>query len=521
MKKRLCALLLTGAMICGLTACKGGPSPAAEPDTPQALEPDVVVIGAGGAGMTAAVTAARAGKRVVLFEKTAAAGGNTLRSAEGMNAAGTEYQNDNGWSEGPSLEKTLSSAAKGSPTLKGLGEVAQKEYDRWKSAGAKGHFDSVGAFALDTMVSGGGLGDLQLVTVLAQNSADAMDWLESIGATLPSVGTLGGSVKRIHRPVSAERKAIALGPYLAAALEQACIDNGVEMIFNSPVTEILTEDGRVVGVRTGEGDVVSARAVILATGGFGGNGEMVAEWDPELKGLGSAGAPGCTGDGIKLAQALGADTVDMEHIQVYPTVERDSAAPISQELLREGAILVNGEGLRFCNETGDPEELTAVILEQDGGWAWLVFDGRVAKASHLFEIYQAGGYPVEAKTPAQLARALELPEEDFTDTLTRWNAAVTGYWDGAFDRSDFTYPLDAAPYYAIPVTPGVYHTMGGVKINSGAEVLDLGGQAIPGLFAAGEVTGGIHGAHLLEGNGVTDAVVFGRIAGEKAAEYGE
>lgn len=519
MKKRLCALLLMSAIICTLAACDGRtPSKVNIDDTPQTPVADIVIVGAGGAGMTAGITAARAGKKVVIFEKTAAAGGSTLRSAEGMNAAGTEYQDDNGWSEAVSLERALSSAAREYPALKGLVEVVQKEYSRWKGAGTKGHFDSAGALVLDTMVSGKGINDLELVTTLAEHSDNAIDWLDSIGASLHSVGSMGGSVKRIHRPINEERKPIAVGPYLARALEQACIDNGVEMIFDTPVTEILTEDDRVVGVRT-QDYIVNAKAVILATGGFGADLEMVAQWDPELEGLGTASTPGCTGDGIRMAQAVGADAVDMECIQIYPTTEQASSAPISESLRKDGAILVNTEGLRFCNETDSQDAVTAAILEQDG--VWLILDGRIAKASHLFDDYEAAGYPTEGKDPSQLADTLGLPEDDFTETISRWNAAVTGYWDGAFGRSSFTYPLDTAPYYAIPVAPGIYHTMGGVKINRKAEVMDTDGQAIPGLFAAGEVTGGIHGAEQLEGNGITDAVVFGRIAGESAAAYTE
>ena len=483
----------------------------------QTLEVDVVIVGAGGAGMTAGIAAARAGSKVVILEKTAMSGGNSVRSTGGMNAAETKYQNDNGWNEAAGVEKALE-AAEAYPALAKLAQTVRQEYNSWRSS-PKGYFDSTNLFILDTMIGGKAINDLDLVTTLAERSADAIDWLDSIGASLHSVGAFGGaSVRRIHRPVSPEGKILSVGSYLVPILEQGCIDNGVDIIFNAPVTEILMQDGKAVGVRA-EGYTVNAQAVVLATGGFGANLEMVAQLKPELKGFVTTNAPSITGDGIRLAQAVGAATVDMDQIQIHPTVEQKTSALITEGLRGDGAILVNQEGQRFCDEVGTRDAVSAAELVQTGSYAYLIVDQRMAEASDVIDGYIKKGYATLGDTPGQLAESLEIPAEAFTDTIDRWNAAVAAGRDGDFGRTSFAAPLDTAPYYAIRVVPGVHHTMGGVKIDTAARVLDPKDTAIPGLFAAGEVTGGIHGANRLGGNAVADFVVFGQIAGESAAAY--
>lgn len=525
MRKRLSALLLAAAMVCGMTACVGGgagtPSPVPETGE-RIIDTDVVIVGAGGAGMTAGIAAARAGKRVVILEKADMAGGNSARSTGGMNAAKTDWQDDNGWIEGAGLEKALTSAAEAYPELADLASVVQKEYDAWMDTGSEGYFDSVGLFILETMVSGKNLGDLELVTTLAENSAAAIDWLEGIGIPLHAVTAFSGAcVRRSHQPVNSEGKIVSVGPYLTPRLEQACIDNGVEILFHTPVTEILMDGGRAVGVKA-EGCTVNAKSVILATGGFGADPDMIARQDPERKGLAFAGAPGTTGDGIRLAEAVGAATVDMDQIRVHPTVEQATSTPIADTLRKNGAILINAEGRRFCNETGSDDLVSAAVAQQPGGCAWLILDQRLANNSDVMDGYIAKGCTIRAGTWSGLARAIGVPADALSETVEAWNTAITTGEDKEFDRVISGALLDVSPYfYAIKVTPAVLHTMGGVRINSSAQVLSTDGSVIPGLFAAGEVTGGIHGGNCLDGNALTDAVVFGRIAGETAAAYTE
>lgn len=484
------------------------------------LEADVVVVGAGGAGMTAGIAAARAGrdKKVIILEKTAATGGNSILSTGGMNAAKTVYQDDNGWLEAAGLEKALAAAGE-YPQLTGLANTVRQEYEAWAQAGSKGYFDSPSLFALDTMMGGKGKNDLELVSTLVRQSAGAIDWLDSIGASLHSVGAFGGaSVRRIHRPVSSKGKIMDLGSYLIPILEQACIDNGVEILFNAPVTQLLTENGKITGVKA-QGYTVHAQAVILATGGFGADLEMVSQLRPELKGFVTTCVPSATGDGIKMAQDVGAATVDMAEIQIHPTVEQKNAALITEGLRGDGAILVNAEGLRFCDEVGTRDVVSAAVLEQTGGYAYLILDQRMADASSVIEGYIKKGYTLQSDTYAGLAKAMGIPEEAFTGTMEKWNTSTYSGKDELFGRTSFSAALDTAPFYAIQVAPGIHHTMGGLKIDINARVTGTTGITIPGLFAAGEVTGGVHGANRLGGNATADFVVFGRIAGESAVEY--
>lgn len=517
MKKRLGALLLAAAMVCSLASC--GKKVSSDAAGEQTLDVDVAVIGAGGAGMTAAIAAAQAGRRVVILEKTDTVGGNSLRATGGMNAAKTEWQDGIGFYEYPGLMNTLDPAATEYPQLSRLVKSICGEYVDWTTEGASGYFDCPNLFILDTMLAGECVNDSGLVSTLVKNSAAAMDWLESIGAELQSVVACGGSsVKRLHCPVDEKGKLLPIGSYLVPILEQTCVDNGVDIIFNAPVTEILMKGKKVAGVKA-VGCTVNAKSVIIASGGFGADLKLISELKPELDGLITTNAPGCTGDGIRMALAVGAATVDMERIQLHPTVEQKTSTPIAESLRKEGAILVNQEGLRFCDETDGRDALSAAELAQTGGYAWLVVDQRMAEDSDLIGGYIKKGYTLRGDTYEALARDLGVPEEALAQTMEQWNACVASGADARFGRTSFAGALDTAPFYAIRVTPGVHYTMGGLKINTSAQVLDADGNEIPGLFAAGEVTGGVHGADCLEGSAITDFVVFGRLAGQFAAAY--
>ena len=264
---------------------------------------------------------------------------------------------------------------------------------------------------------------------------------------------------------------------------------------------------------------VNAGSVVLATGGFGANLDMVVEYKPDLAGFASTNAPGAQGEGIAMATAIGAATVDMDQIQIHPTVETETAALITEGLRGDGAILVNAEGKRFCDEVGTRDAVSAAEIAQTGGYAWLVIDQKMVDASSVIAGYIKNGYTVQGDTYEALAEAMGVPAEDFAATMEAWNGCVAAGEDAEFGRTSFAEALDTAPYYAIKVSPGVHHTMGGLKINTDTQVLTEDGSAIAGLYAAGEVTGGVHGANRLGGNAVADFVVFGRIAGQNAADY--
>lgn len=491
------------------------------------VDADVVIVGAGGAGMTAAITAAAEGKSVVIVESQPMVGGNSVRATGGMNAGKTVYQDENEFGESAGVEKTLKAAAEKYADNETITALAKTVSEQWAAyqANPTGYFDSVELMELDTMIGGKGINDPALVETLCSNSADAIDWLGEQGITLNSVSSAGGaSVKRIHRPVNEEGKVVSVGAYMVPLLEEDCQKAGVQMMLNTTATEILTDDnGAAVGIKatgaSGETITINAKAVILTSGGFGANMDMVVEYKPELKGFMTTNAPGILGQGIKMAQAIGADTVDMDQIQIHPTVQYDSASLITEGLRGDGAVLINSEGKRFIDEVGTRDVVSAAEIAQPGSYSWLIIDQKMVDDSSVIQGYIKKGYTFEGKTYEELAEQIGVDGAALAETMNTWNGYVEAKNDPDFGRTSFADKLDTAPYYAIKVTAGVHHTMGGLKINTNTEVLNENGEIIPGLFAAGEVTGGVHGANRLGGTAVSDFVVFGRIAGAAASKY--
>ena len=488
---------------------------------------DVVVIGAGGAGMTAAMTAADAGQKVVIVESQAMVGGNSARATGGMNAAKTVYQDENEFNEAAGVEKMLKSAADNYADNETITALAKTVSEQWAAyqANPTGYFDSVELMELDTMVGGKGINDPELVKTLCEGTAPAIDWLDENGITLHNVSSFGGaSVKRIHRPTNEEGKVVSVGAYMIPLLQENCEKRGIEIVLNTTVDTILTDaDGAAVGVsgtdKDGNTVVVNAKSVVLATGGFGANLDMVTKYKPELAGFMTTNAAGAQGQGIEMATAIGAGTVDMDQIQIHPTVEANTAALITEGLRGDGAILVNANGERFIDEVGTRDVVSAAEIAQPGSYSWLIVDQAMVDASSVIQGYITKGYTKTGATYEELAKELDVDPATFTNTMETWNSYVEAKNDPDFGRTSFANPLNNGPYYAIKVTAGVHHTMGGVTINSETEVLKADGSVIPGLFAAGEVTGGVHGANRLGGTAVADFVVFGRIAGESAANY--
>ena len=501
---------------------------AAEPAEDQVIDTDVVVVGAGGAGMTAAIEAKDAGLDVVVLESQAMVGGNSVRSTGGLNAAKTAEQDANEFAEADGVEKTLASAADYADNdfITELAATVQEQWDEYQ-ASPEGYFDSVELMELDTMIGGHGTNDPELVKALAENSEDAINWLASVGAPLPSVGQFGGAaVKRIHRPVNEEGAVVAVGSYLVPILSQNLTDRGVEVMTETTATKVLTdENGAAVGVEATTADgalvTVNAKAVVLAAGGFGANLEKVAELKSDLEGFATTNAPGILGQGIDMAVEVGAATVDMDQIQIHPTVHvADGVASLITEGLRgDGAILVNKEGKRFFDEVGTRDAVSAAEIAQTDKTVYLIVDQAMVDASAVIQGYITKGFTTTGETYEELAENTGIDAAAFAETMATWNQCVADKNDAEFGRTAFANALDTAPYYAISVTPAIHHTMGGVKINADTQVLTEDGSAIAGLYAAGEITGGVHGANRLGGNAVADFTVFGRIAGQQAAIY--
>ena len=492
---------------------------------------DVVVVGAGGAGMTAAITATDAGKKVIVVESQPIAGGNSVRSTGGMNAAKTPYQDKNEFKEAAGVEKTLATAAEkfaDNATITALAATVKSQWDAYQ-ANPQGYFDSVELMELDTLIGGKGKNNPELVKALAENSAAAIEWLASIGAEVKNVGAFGGaSVKRIHRPVNADGKVTAVGAYIVPILEKNLQDRNVQFLFDTTANEIIMKDGKAVGIKAtgkdGHKVTINAKSVVIATGGFGANAEMVEKYKPELKGFATTNAEGAQGQGIEMATAVGAATVDMDQIQIHPTVHIDedgNAHLITEGVRGDGAILVNKEGKRFFDEVQTRDKVSAAEIQQTDGEAWLILDQKMVDGAAVYQGYVNSGYAKTGKTIEELAQNINVDPATLAETMKNWAEIYANKVDPEFGRTSFSAEnaLDQAPYYAILVKPGIHHTMGGLKINTNTEVLNEKGEVISGLFAAGEVTGGIHGANRLGGTAVTDIIVFGQIAGENAADF--
>ena len=442
---------------------------------------DVVVVGSGGAGLSSAITAKESGATVVVLEKMAYIGGNSNFASGGMNAAGTKQQ-------------LAAGVTQDSPEL----------------------------FYKDTMKGGHNLNNPALLKTLTENAKYAEEWLVDLGAKFCFRKGRGGgqSIARGHGPCDGS----AVGPEILRVLTERAAKDGIAIRTENQVVKIVMKNGAVAGVEVKTEDgvkTIDARAVVLATGGFGANQAMVTKYRPELKGFSTTNHPGALGEGIKLGEDVGASLTDIEQIQIHPTVSQETSALITEGLRGDGAILVNSEGKRFFDEVGTRDAVSAAEVAQPGGFAWLIVDNKMVEASSVIAGYIKQGLTVEGADVEALAAAMGVDGAALVETMDKWNACVEAGKDEEFGRTSFANKLDEGPYYAIKVAPGVHHTMGGLKINPNTEVLDASGNAIAGLYAAGEVTGGVHGANRLGGNAVADIIVFGRIAGQQAAAYAE
>lgn len=470
----------------------------------QELNADVVVIGAGGAGMAAAVTAKQAGKSVIVIEKTSQMGGNTILSGGALNAV------DDG------------------------------------SETAKKNNDSVEFHYTQTWEGGDKEGEENLVHVLTDNAWDGVEWLKSLGMEFyedPFTVT-GGLWPRAHKPVEPEGTGFF-------KTYQNFIDNneGLTMVYNTTANEFIVTDGVVTGVKctgkTGNEITVTANnGVVLATGGFSRNvelrqqaNEINKKWPTLDESIPSTNTSGITGDGINMATAVGANLVQMENIQLLPLGDPNTGSLSGNiEHAVESRIFVNLEGNRFVNEAGRRDDMTLGLFAQPETTMYIVMDSdtypegnELNNFGESIDDLVSSGRALKADTLEELASMMGVPAENLVKTVNEYNRyCIGGDLEGETDEFGRTLFADTdgvnnginnAPYYAAVRVPTVHHTMGGVQINENAEVLDADGNVIPGLLAAGEVTGGIHGTNRLGGNALTDTVVFGRIAGASAAAF--
>ena len=503
---------------------------------------DVVIVGGGGAGLAAAVSAAQSGAKVVLIEKAPALGGNTIRAGGAYNAVDPDRQ------KAVKMTKPLlgdlksflgiseASVGEFGPTLK----ILKGQINAYLASGSDTLFDSVELHMMQTYFGGKRVdlkgneihGELELVRTLTTNSPKAMQWLESLGLPFKNdISTVLGALwPRTHGTTK------PVGTGFIGTLSDNAAKLGVEIMLETKADELITQKGRVVGVKATKADgtkvtLKASRGVVMATGGFGANPEMRAKyntyWPSMPLTMPTTNAPTATGDGIVMGEKVGANLVGMGFIQLMP-----SSHPVTGSLAgglwgsAESQVFVNSQGKRFVNEYAERDVLASGALKQEKGLFYIICD-QVTAGNPQPGAKNGWGDDIDtliknhdvykADTLAGLEQQLKMPAGSLQAEIAKYNGYTDAGVDPEFGKRNFGPKLTQGPFYATPRSPSVHHTMGGIAIDTQARVLDAKGQAIPGFFAAGEVTGGIHAGNRLGGNAIADIMVFGRIAGASAA----
>lgn len=433
---------------------------------------DTIIIGAGCAGLAAALQAHEIGKSVMILEKMPKIGGNSMRASSGMNASETDLQLKNGI------------------------------------------IDSSAQFYNETFQAGGKMNDPELLSYFTTHTNSAIEWLKQYGVDLGDLTTLGGmSLARTHRPTDTS----PIGAYLVKKMAAAVENAGIEIRTNCKVTDLQRNASsfQLTVIQNEKQIHLECCKVILATGGFGASKELIKRYAPQYADFKTTNQEGATGDGLKLAQKLGAQLVQLNLVQIHPTVQQDNPHTylIGETVRGEGAILVNNAGKRFVNELDTRKKVSNAIIAQSTGHAYLILDQKVFQRVKALGFYQSVGLVEQADTLAKLADQIKIDQQQFDETITEWNAAVENQNDVQFGRHTGMRTINTAPFYAIHVAPAVHYTMGGIHIDQETHVLDENGNVIPGLFAAGEVAGGLHGNNRVGGNSIAETIVFGRQAG--------
>ena len=458
----------------------------------QEFNTEVAIIGGGGAGLAAAVSAHQNGAKVLLVEKMPNVGGNTIISGSAFNAVDPKRQ-----------------------SAQGIEDSVEKHFQQTYEGGDK-------------------QGDPELVRVLVENAYPTIEWLESLGMKFTDkvFTVLGALWPRSHKPVE------PLGTGYVNTFMNYINEHkdDITVLTEVEAKELLVNaDGAVTGFlaegKNGKITVNAKNGVIVATGGFGANVEMRDQYNtiwPKLTNIKTTNHRGATGDGIIMAEKVNASIVQMENIQLLPMgdpVTGSLSGNIEQGV--ENRIFVNAEGNRFVDEGARRDVMTKALMEQTDSMMWVIVDQHsyptgdtVNNFNETIDSLVKEGRAYKADTLEDLAKQIGVEPENLVKAVEAFNASVDGAED-EFGRTLFMDKLDTAPFYAGKRVPTVHHTMGGIKITPETRVVDQNGEIIKGLFAAGEVTGGIHGSNRLGGNALADVHTFGRIAGATAASEGK
>lgn len=439
-------------------------------------EYDALIVGSGGTGLAAAIQAHQYGLNVAILEKNSFLGGNTMRASSGMNAAESIVQ-----------------------ARLGVNDSMQKFYD-------------------ETLKGGGYMNDREMLHYFVEHAPLAIAWLEDLGIKVDDLTITGGmSKKRTHRPSSMA----PIGAFLVNNLLKLADERHIPIFIDSKVTNLLQDKNKkITGVEVNNERRIRAKAVLLATGGFGAAKDLIAKYRPDLRDYKTTNQAGATGDGLKLADKVGAQLEQLELVQVHPTVQQDTdhAYLIGEAVRGEGAILVDHQGKRFINELSTRKIVSNAITETPEHSAYLIFDQRVRDRVKAIEFYDSINLVVHGNTIEELAENIKVPAAKLKATLQNWNEAVEKNSDDEFGRTTGMASLDHGPYYAIHIAPAIHYTMGGIHIAPDTRVYDTNGNFIAGLYAAGEVSGGLHGNNRIGGNSIAETIIFGREAGKAMAE---
>lgn len=507
------------------------------------LDTDIVIIGAGGAGLAAAASAGEHGASVVVLEKMSATGGNTRLGEGTYNVADPELLEATGAKTTADLEKEVEEAIAVSTDdekYAALIAAVKQDYEAWKESGTDTLFDSASWHALQTYIGGGEIGDLDLISAFATGAVDSLEWLEKdIGVPFKEdyiFMAIGGKWQRGHQIdliKATGTEGDNGGNVYITLLEENAVKSGAEIYTDADVTTILMDDnGRACGAVAERSDgstitVNASKAVILTTGGYAANSELVYKYsNGAITTQMTSCAVSSTGDGLELAETVGANLIDLDQIQVHPLGDPINdcgcvAQFVGNWLSAQYYMFVNKEGSRFVKEDGTRYEMSMAELEQTDDQMWLIVDssqiaGDSSRTAQI-ESLMADGHTVSGETIEELAEKIGVDGAVLKETIDKYNEGMKNGSDEFGKAASADAVIEQAPFYASLRTPTVHHTMGGIQINSDAQVLNQEGNVIPGLYAAGEVTGGIHGNNRLGGNAYSDIITFGRIAGINAA----